>query len=249
MKGSSMSFEQIKLICFPFAGGSSYSYQRFEKYLPNNIKIVNAELPGRGRRMDEPLEKDIRKMAADVFHAIKPFLNSPYAIYGHSMGALLGYLVAQLIYNEGFPLPIGLFVSGRGGPSLIERKERRYDLPQPEFFSVLKELGGCPEEILADEVMMEFFEPIIRADFEAVETFKYQPENPLHLPVEAMIGRSEDITEHEARLWEKETTGTFNLTYFEGDHFFIYQHEHEIINMIIKKLNHHESRQISLLEA
>ena len=232
-----MSRNSIKIFCLPFAGGSSYSYQRFDKFFINNHQLLCPELPGRGRRSSELLKKNIHDIVDDIFNSIKNQLLEPYAIYGHSMGALLGYLLTLRILQEGKVAPLHLFFSGREAPSLKNKKELRYNLPQSEFYQILNEMGGCPKEILSNVDMMEFFEPIIRADFEAVETYAYTKQEPFDIPIDIMVGHSEGILEDDIKGWQDETIQNLQVTYFKGDHFFIYENEEELVNLISKKLN------------
>src|SRR5690606_40893251 len=97
----------------------------------------------------------------------------PYAIYGHSLGSLLTYLVTIRIIREGLNKPVHLFVSGRGGPSIPRKEPPTSELPRPAFINKLRELGGFPDDLLNDEDVMNFFEPILRSDFRGVETYQY----------------------------------------------------------------------------
>ena len=87
----------VRLFCFPFAGGSFYAYRGLERCLGNGIRLTGIDLPGHGRRIKEPLLKDAHKMAEDIFTQITPYLSEPYAVYGHSLGAILSVLVVRQI--------------------------------------------------------------------------------------------------------------------------------------------------------
>ncbi len=106
--------QKITLYCLPYAGGHSLSYRDFQANVAENILIKPLELPGRGKRIKEPLLTNLETMVDDLFQQIQNELNDkPYAIYGHSMGTLLGYLLTKRILNAGKPAPLHLFVSGR----------------------------------------------------------------------------------------------------------------------------------------
>lgn len=145
--------ENAKLIptvfCFPFAGGSGYSYNGFKK-CAKNVRIQPIEIPGRGKRIVENLISDIELIADDAFAQIRNNLGSPYAIYGHSMGSIIAYLTTVRIVDAALPKPMHVFVSGRGGPVMEERDLPAYDLPRHQFFSKLKEMGGSPTDLLDD---------------------------------------------------------------------------------------------------
>jgi surfactin synthase thioesterase subunit len=234
---------KINLFCLPFAGGNKYSYRGYAAQAPSNINMISFELPGRGSRFKEKLITDSSVMADDVLQQMKPLLNQPYAIYGHSMGTLIGYLVTKKIIASGLPKPKFLVFTGAGGPSVVFDEPIRYILPRNEFIQKVRELGGCPEEILQDENMMLFFEPILRADFQIVETYQYTKTEPFDIPVTVMIGLGEKATYEDALAWKKETTGKVDVRQFPGKHFFIFDFEKEIIEIIssiISKMHQNE---------
>ncbi len=227
---------KINLFCLPFAGGNIYSYQSYLKYAPQELNIIPLELPGRGRRFGEALLTNIHAVAEDIYQKMKYRLNEPYAIYGHSLGTLLGYLVTQRIIQEHQHQPEYLFFTGRAGPSVALKEPPRYLLPREAFFKKIADLGGTPSEILEDEDMKDIFEPILRADFETVETFKYQAILPFEIPVNVIIGDQEDITLQDAWAWQQETTIPIEVAQMAGKHFFIFSNAQKIVEVICHKL-------------
>ena len=220
--------QRINLICLPFTGASIYSYRDITTNIADFINIIPVELPGRGKRISEPLISDIYRMTDDIFHQIKMHTNIPYAFYGHSLGTLLGFLLVKRILNENLPQPLHLFFSGRGGPSVQDKDKHIHALPKKEFIKKLHEYEGSPQEILNDEGIMEFFEPVLRADFKAITTYMYKKDIPFDIPITVMIGTNEDTTYEEAMKWQDETSKIISVRQFPGGHFFIYQHSSEI---------------------
>lgn len=231
--------ENAKLIptvfCFPFAGGSGYSYNGFKK-CAKNVRIQPIEIPGRGKRIVENLISDIELIADDAFAQIRNNLGSPYAIYGHSMGSIIAYLTTVRIVDAALPKPMHVFVSGRGGPVMEERDLPAYDLPRHQFFSKLKEMGGSPTDLLDDPDIASHFEPILRADFKAIEKYQYRQHDPLDVPLTCFIGNDEGVTDDEVQGWQRETLHSLEVVRFPGKHFFIFEHEQEIISIMERTL-------------
>ncbi len=227
---------KVNLFCLPFAGGSSYSYDGYKKSAPPDINVIPIEIPGRGTRFKEKLLTDIHKITDDIFNQVKEHLQHPYAIYGHSMGSLLGYLLTKKISYEQLPLPKHLFFTGCNGPSVIENEPPRHLLPKDQFISKLKEIGGSPDEILEDDELMRFFEPILRADFQATDTYSYVESTPFEVSITCMIGLKEKTTDEKVQTWQKETTKRLDIKRFPGNHFFIFNYEREILKIIKSKL-------------
>lgn len=221
----------MHLFFIPFSGGNSYSYMFFKKYLLGHIRIFNLELPGHGLRVAEPLLHSIEEMTDDLFRQIQPNINDEYAIFGHSLGALLAFTLCQKILKSGEKSPKRLFISGQTAPSLIEADDR-YLMPNEQFIEVIREMKGTPEELLCEQSFLDFFLPIIRADFMAIANYKYEPDITIDVPITVLIGIKENISAKDAALWQKETIKEVEVKWFEGGHFFIHEKTDEICRLI-----------------
>ena len=224
------------LFCLPFAGGNQYSFRELKNALPSSVTLVPIDYPGRGARLKEPLMSSLDGMAADVLEQVKGRLSTPYALYGHSMGAAIGFELAHKIRENGLPGPLHLFVSGRNAPSSPRRREPISHLPSAQFRAKIKELGGSPDEVLNNHALMELFEPILKNDFLAHETYSYTRRRPFDFPITAMYGDSEDLPPEEVDKWGLETGGPFDKLAFGGDHFFIFRHWKTIASYISENL-------------
>jgi surfactin synthase thioesterase subunit len=97
-------------------------------------------------------------------------------------------------------------------------------------------MGGCPPEVLADRELLEFFEPILRADFQAFETWPVVSGPPIDVPIVVSRGSEDEVSEAAARAWALETRHPITYTEFAGGHFFILQHWAAIGSMIREHL-------------
>lgn len=210
-----------QLFLLHFAGGNCYSFQFLLSRL-GDFEVISPELPGRGRRIAEPLVKDFDTAARDMYEQIRRQLTGcPFLLYGHSMGAYLALRVANLLEKDGTP-PAYLVVSGNAGPGI--KKERQVHLlERPSFIAELEKLGGVPKEVIADEELFGFFEPILRADFEVAENHGLAEEPAVNAPLFAMMGSREEKADQIAN-WGRLTNSDFAYEILEGDHFFIYKH-------------------------
>ncbi len=115
-----------------------------------------------------------------------------------------------------------LFVSGHQAPQLPDRNPPLHALPHDEFVAKLRELNGTPEEVLQHEELLQLLAPILRADFAVCETYAYQAEPPLPLPLSAYSGLGDDyVNRDELDAWREQTTGRFSIRMFPGDHFYL----------------------------
>lgn len=223
------------VFCIPFAGGSSHSYLEFQRCPDAGVKIISLDLPGRGSRFSEPLLKTLPALADDIFAQIKDRLTTPYAVYGHSLGACIGYLLVKRIVRERLPQPCHLFVSGREGPAARKNPGNRHLLPQTEFFATVRQFEGTTTEVLENRELMDLFEPVLRADFQALDTYVYEEGTPFDIPITVMRGTEEHVTRADALLWQEETTKDISLLEFQGGHFFIFKNARKIVEVFSRK--------------
>ncbi len=233
----------MQLFLLHFAGGNCYSYDFLRKKIESyTLKTYALELPGRGKRFGEDLITDKKGAIDDYVNQICKLRNGePYIIFGHSMGATLGLSVTKIMEEKG-DAPVQLIVSGNAGPGAQEKdengeivkKKKRYLLPDDEFQDVLRELGGVPEEVLTNEELYEFFNPIIRADFQVLEEKKgIEKGMKIKTPIHAIMGDQEK-TSDQIENWKQFTIAEFANNILPGHHFFIHK-EVTTLATIIKK--------------
>lgn len=219
--------QQVDIFLLHFAGGNIYSYNFLKPHLPGMFNFIPVELPGRGNRLQEALIRDKDKAVQDLLSQILIRINSnPFILYGHSMGAYLGYFIVKAL-EELNKQPLCFIATGNPGPNIKKHKEK-YDLPKEEFITELKSLGGTKNEVFESDELFNFFEPVLRADFEIVERGSHPPmDQKISTPIYAYMGTDE---EHIDQLtnWRNYTTSYFESELFDGDHFFIYKHPYKI---------------------
>lgn len=230
-----MNKQQLpQLFLLHHAGGSAYSLNFLKKELELFFEIINLELPGRGNRMEQELIKDRKTAVEDQLKEFKKFRkpNTPVAFYGHSMGAILGFELVKKLEKQNIQVSC-LIVTGNAGPGIC-RGEFRYDLPKDEFIIALKELGGIPDEVYDSEELFDFFEPILRSDFEIVEhEYESISKEKINCPIYCVMG-SEEKSVSNITNWQNYTHSNFEYKRFSGNHFFINQHSEKLGEFIEK---------------
>jgi medium-chain acyl-[acyl-carrier-protein] hydrolase len=217
----------LRLFCFPYAGSSAAVFRTWG--LPG-VEVYGVQLPGRGDRFSEPPLTHMTPLIDTLSPQLLPYLDRPYAFFGHSMGALISFELARHFS------PQHLFVSGRRSPQL-DNPQRFHTLPDDEFLSELRTLNGTPPQVLENAEWMALFLPILRADFAVCETYQYQAAAQLRCPI-AAFGGINDSTEPPQLLegWRSQTQGDFALHLLPGDHFFLQIQQPEILALIAHHL-------------
>jgi medium-chain acyl-[acyl-carrier-protein] hydrolase len=234
---------RARLFCFPCAGGASHSFHSWRSRLPPGVELCAIELPGRGRRLRERACEGLTPLIEQIAEAISPSLETEFAFYGHSMGAIIAFELCRLLRRRSLPIPFLLMIAASRAPHLPRRGKRIHDSPDAEFIRSLRKLGGTPDEVLDDSDLMQLLLPALRGDFSIVETYQYRLEAPLPLPI-AIFGGSDDkgISVSDLHDWKVQTSEHCSLKLFPGGHFFVASHEADLLDALRVELERYLSR-------
>jgi medium-chain acyl-[acyl-carrier-protein] hydrolase len=230
---------EVRLFCFPYAGGTTYTYRNWQSQLPPSIEICPVELPGRGARLGEPAETSIARLVRSTAAALSPYMDRPFAFFGHSMGGLISFELTRELRRAGAPQPAHLFVSACPAPHMRGRRQRiTYNLPEPEFVGELRRLGGTPEEVLEHPELTQLVLPLLRADFEACQTHEYVPAPPLDCPLTVFGGlQDEELGRDELEEWRGHTSATCVVRMLPGGHLFVNTAHQTILRLLVNELH------------
>ncbi|HEX6354502.1 thioesterase II family protein [Actinophytocola sp.] len=226
-----------RLVCLPHAGGSASFFFPVAKSLAPAAEVLAVQYPGRQDRRDEPVVDDIADLADQILDALRHLDDRPLALFGHSMGAVIGYEVALRMTDAGMPAPTRLFASGRRAPSR-DRAERVHQASDAELVSELRTLGGVDAAMLADPEVLEMILPAVRGDYRAVETYRHDPDRGLDCPITVLTGDNDPrVSLDEARAWAEHTTGPTDLQVLPGGHFFLVDQRDHVLEILRQELS------------
>ncbi|MGP3750117.1 thioesterase II family protein [Streptomyces sp. IBSNAI001] len=212
-----------RLFCLPYAGGGASTYAAWPSLFPDNVEVCPVELPGRLTRWSEKAFEQAEPLVDELATALSGELDVPYALFGHSMGALLAFELARALRRRGAAEPRVLFVSGGPAPQLRRRHRQIHDQPDDVVVARLRELGAVPKDVYDEPELLELLMPTIRADFSVVETYVHRHEPPLGCPVVAFAGTEDrEVPADQVDPWHEQTTGGFTRHLLPGDHFFLH---------------------------
>ncbi len=210
------------LFCFPHAGGTAAAFRHWPKRLADAVDVVPVQLPGRGARLREAPFNRLTEAAWAAAAAILPLTVRPFAFFGHSLGGLLAFETARALRGMGGPEPHHLFLSSRRGPRIADTEAPIAWLAEPAFVTeVQRRYQAIPPEVARERELMSLLMPMLRADFEMLETYEYVAEDPLRCGLTSVGGDSDPRATVTLRApWRGETTGAFDLHTFPGGHFY-----------------------------
>ncbi|WP_420130678.1 thioesterase II family protein [Longimicrobium sp.] len=213
---------RLRLFCIAHAGGGASAFRGWADALPPEVEVCLVQLPGRENRiMETPFER-VGPLVEALADAVQPYLTLPFALFGHSNGALISFELARTLRARGRPGPVHLFASGRRAPDVAADSPPIHHLPDAEFLADLQELGGLPAELLAHQELLALLVPTLRADVAIHETYEFAEQPPLACPITAYGGLTDPrVPRGQSEAWARHTAGSFVLRMFPGGHFFL----------------------------
>ena len=234
---TSVSNACAKLICLPYAGGGAASFRPWAQASMPNVEILAIELPGRGSRMSERPYICAEGLIGALTDAIWPHLSQPFALFGHSMGALIAFELARSLRVRYGVVPMHLFVSAHRAPHLPDTDPFIDRLPDHKFLAKIQALGGIDTHMFEHEAFVEHMLPTLRADIALCKSYTYQPSLPLECPITAFCGEQDgSVSCTEIAGWQAHTVNTWQLHSYPGGHFFIREQQTHMLAAIHQAL-------------
>ncbi len=215
--------DPLRLVCLPYAGAGASAFLPWTAPLAGVAEVWAAQLPGRERRLAEPPAGNMAELVPPLLDAVTTLVRPPFAIFGHSMGALLGYELARHLVERGGPVPQRLVVSAARPPGAAPTGDGAYRLDDAALTGWLRALGGMPAEMLDDAGLLELILPAVRADLCVVASYRPDRSEPLPCPVDAVAAADDPlVTPAEVGGWNRYTTAGFSLTVVPGGHVYLH---------------------------
>ncbi|MGW0778609.1 thioesterase II family protein [Streptomyces sp. NPDC002835] len=211
----------IPILCLPYAGAGATFYRGWPA-LPAGIELVPLQPAGREERYHEDPYTDLESAVADLSKLVAPYAEAgPYALFGHSFGAILAYELARALPAAGLPAPGLLIVSGSAAPRVpIGRHSASLD--DEEFVARVEQLAGYVHPALADPDLREVVLPVLRADVDLHESYQLADGKPLPVRVTVFRGASDHlVTEEDCRGWADVSTAGCSQVEFDGGHMYL----------------------------
>lgn len=231
------------LICFAHGGGSAQSLRGLIAALPETVDGVAVQLPGRGPRQSEALPTSLSEVVDGAVAAAARIIDRPYALFGHSVGALMAFEAARRFEARALEPPLALFVSSLAAPPLGEAWCSGGDidwasLDDRSFFEALKTFGvidaGAQTESVSDELRSMIVTPT-RADFALARAHSVPDDAKVGCPIMAFGGDADTEVDRDGLLrWEPRSADGFQHHAFDGGHFYFAAQPQPLADQITK---------------
>jgi medium-chain acyl-[acyl-carrier-protein] hydrolase len=228
---------KVRLFCFPFAGGGASAYRVWGQQMPDFVEVCPIQLTGREERCMEPPHRRMETLTEVLVEQIQRCRDLPFAFYGHSMGALIAFELARTLRRREAPGPLALLLGAYQAPHLPPLRPGAHRLPKAEFIAELERFRGTPPEVLANQELVDFLLPVMRADFELCDGYRAAEEAPLDCPLVLYGGAQDDsVSQQQLENWRVHTRRSFALHMLPGHHLFLQSHRPLLLRSLSLKL-------------
>lgn len=226
----------LRLFCFPHAGAGAPVFRLWPQLLPADVELIAFHPAGRGHRLREAPLNTIGGMVDAALDAFDPWMDRPFALFGHSLGAVVASEAARRLQLRGHA-PAHLFVSARAPER--QREPEIHHLPDAEFVAAMnRRYQGIPAEIMAHPDLLALLLPSLRADIRALEHFQLPADRPKLVCSTTVFGGTRDhqVPMVDLLAWHAETVRPCRIRMFEGDHFYLDPHRTALLAEIASTL-------------
>ena len=228
---------RLRMFCLPFAGGGTAAYRPWARTLPQDVESYAVCLPGREDRIRETPFNRMEPLIAALAEMLLPFLDRPFVLYGHSLGAMIGFELAHVLIRACGKEPARLVFSGRGAPDGPSAPPIAHLADGPFITALNQRYGGIPQALLDEPELLALFVPVLRADLSLLENYTYKPREPLPCALTAVGGSNDPVVPAAAiTAWQRHTRGPFASYFLEGEHFFIQTNQARWVALLSSEL-------------
>ncbi len=231
---------RLRLFCFPYSGAGALAYRSWQQSFPSEIEVCPVQLPGRENRFREAPFTQMSLLVDAATSAIAGHLDRPYALYGHSLGALVAFEIARKLRARGTRQPAHLLVSGCQAPQLPRTTLPLSQLSDADFLAEVVRFGGTSKEVAQNAEFVQLVLPALRADLTVYDTYTYRTAPALSYPISAYGGLQDArASQTEMTPWQLQTSAKFHLNMFPGGHFFLQSEQNRFLANLVQVLLTH----------
>ena len=223
----------LRLVCLPFAGGGAGVYGSWSSAFGDRVDVIPVQLPGRERRLRDRPYTAMAPLVTDLLATLIPLLDRPWVVFGHSMGASIGYALARAATAAGLP-PTHLVVSARRAPGVPSPHPPFFALPDALLVSETeRHYGPMPALVRDNPGVLATFLPTMRADYQLLDTWRAPTDVVLDAAVTAIVGAADPtVRPDQVEGWERVTRGPFEMRVVDGGHFDGIRARHDVREIV-----------------
>uniref|UniRef100_UPI00242D5FFA thioesterase II family protein n=1 Tax=Anaerococcus vaginalis TaxID=33037 RepID=UPI00242D5FFA len=229
----------INLICFVYPGGSASYFASWKNYIDERINLLPVLYPGREVRKCDKMDKTFDLFLKKFIEENIELFEIPYAFFGYCAGAVVSYELSALLNKIKGSKPIWNFIASSESPKYLKNSIVKFpDKNDKEnLVNYLMGFGIFDEQIVRNDIFLDYYFPMIKADCNMLDTYKYIEKNKMNYSMDVFYGKDDVSIKYDNILdWENYTNGNVIFHECEGKHFFVDNNIEYISNIINNRL-------------
>jgi len=223
----------VTAFCLPYAGGGASIYRTWTTGTGAGWRVCPVQLPGREGRLREAPHRRMADLVADLLAGLGPHLAEPYILFGHSMGAAIAFEWAlHQQRHDPSRMPAHLVLSARRPPHVPPSGPLLHRLADEAFRDQLQGLRGTPEAVLSNRELMVLLMPLLRADFELIESYHRAAAAELDVPCTVLGGLDDEFNMQTLQDWALHLRRPPQVQLFPGGHFFLHEQRQAVLTLL-----------------
>ncbi len=224
---------QTRVFCIHPVGAGASMFSHFMYNVPEHIEVMAFQLPGRENRAGEPYFEQVPLLIEQMALAMKPYLDVPFIVMGHSFGGILGYELIRYLKDTYGQSPLRLFISGTIAPQLTRKWKERDVISQTAVFTNSEERLLSLMSYIDDVEFLKKILPVMRKDMPLIMNYQYQETGKLDIPITAYAADKDEVVHaSEVAGWAEQTAVDFELEVVPGDHWFLSRNRDQILEKL-----------------
>lgn len=230
----------LTLVCLPHSGGPASMFKSWKTQLALPIEVLAVQYPGHEGRWASPLCREAVEIVEPLAAAFVERVTGPFAVFGHSLGALLAFDLVRTVRQRCGREPLHLFVSGSRAPHTADRRRPVHTKSDAELLAHLRALGGVSDELLEHPDLVAAILLRVRLGTQMYEAYTCVPDAPLQCPLTVLAGEQDSVVDaDQLGGWAAHTTGPFELAWLPGGHFFVSTAPERVLSIVSRKVGRH----------
>lgn len=225
------------LLCLPHAGAGALGYAGWERHPLAGFEPLAVRLPGREDRFDEEPVTDWPTLVSRIADSLGSLAHRPLALFGHSMGALVGYELLHELARRGLPAPVLLAVSAHRSPQEMPGTARP-PRTTGELLDYVRRLDhDNMATLLDDPEWRDLLLAPLRADLFLHDSYTYRERPRTVTPFVLLTGAEDPALTHGTEPgWAALTSGGCTRRRYPGGHFYLREHRGRLLADLAQEL-------------
>lgn len=236
---SDSAFPEVRLFCFAHAGAGASVYREWDELLGDEIEVCPVQLPGHETRMREKPVTNMRTLTRRLVEALGELcLETPFALFGHSLGGYVAYELARELESELGVTPRRLFISGAPVPGTPSRRKPAAEMSDDDLIAYLRDMKGTDDRVLENAWLRHMYLPVLRADLQLLDSYEHpKGRGPMSCPITVLGGERDPLVEPaELAAWAHRAARDFRMKLVPGGHFFIRDAQSRVLRTVSEHL-------------